>query len=42
MLLMKGSEFKNILVVRLTALGDVVHVLPSVKALRRRFPEAGR
>jgi lipopolysaccharide heptosyltransferase I len=30
----------EILVVRLSSLGDVVHTLPAVSALRRRFPEA--
>jgi lipopolysaccharide heptosyltransferase I len=29
----------NILVVRLSSLGDLVHTLPAVAALRRRFPE---
>ena len=30
----------RILVVRLSALGDLVHTLPTVAALRRRFPDA--
>ena len=30
----------RILVVRLSALGDLVHTLPAVAALRRRFPDA--
>jgi lipopolysaccharide heptosyltransferase I len=30
----------NILIVKLSALGDVVHTLPSLNALRRRYPEA--
>ena len=30
----------NILVVRLGALGDVVHTIPAVAALRRQFPGA--
>ena len=30
----------SILIVRLSALGDVIHVLPSLAALRRAFPEA--
>jgi len=31
---------RSILIVRLSALGDVVHVLPSLAALRRAFPTA--
>jgi lipopolysaccharide heptosyltransferase I len=31
----------NILIVRLGALGDVVHAIPAVAALRRVFPDAG-
>ncbi|MFH1080929.1 MAG: glycosyltransferase family 9 protein [Pseudomonadota bacterium] len=30
----------NILIVKLSAIGDVVHTLPSVAALRKRFPNA--
>ncbi len=30
----------NILIVKLSAVGDVIHTLPSLAALRRRFPEA--
>ena len=30
----------NILIVRLSSIGDVVHTLPSLVALRRHFPEA--
>src|SRR6478735_7868717 len=30
----------NILIVRLSALGDVVHAIPAAAALRRAFPEA--
>ncbi|MHC4660498.1 MAG: glycosyltransferase family 9 protein [Planctomycetota bacterium] len=37
---MRNREFKNILMVRLTALGDVVHVLPSLRALRKKYPGA--
>jgi lipopolysaccharide heptosyltransferase I len=45
-LLCRGSEANlalvgtNILVVRLSSLGDLVHTLPAVAALRRRFPDA--
>jgi len=31
---------KRLLVVRLGALGDLVHTLPAVSALRRTFPDA--
>ena len=34
------SEPRSILIVRLTALGDVIHVLPSLAALRRAMPDA--
>ncbi|NQU44902.1 glycosyltransferase family 9 protein [bacterium] len=30
----------SILIVRLSAIGDVVHTLPGLRALRRRFPDA--
>ena len=30
----------NILIVKLSAIGDVIHTLPSLGALRRRYPEA--
>src|SRR4051794_10763021 len=30
----------NILIVRLSALGDVVHAIPAAAALRRAFPQA--
>ena len=30
----------SILVVRLSSIGDLVHTLPAVAALRQRFPEA--
>ena len=31
----------NILIVRLGALGDVVHAVPAAAALRKAFPDAG-
>jgi heptosyltransferase I len=34
------SEGPSILVVRLSSLGDLIHTLPAVAALRRRFPDA--
>ncbi|MDD5712982.1 MAG: glycosyltransferase family 9 protein [Smithellaceae bacterium] len=30
----------NILIVKLSAIGDVIHTLPSLSALRKRFPQA--
>jgi len=30
----------NILLVKLSSIGDVVHTLPSLAALRKRYPEA--
>jgi lipopolysaccharide heptosyltransferase I len=36
----KQTKFNNILIVRLSALGDVVHCLPALDALRRHFPNA--
>ena len=30
----------NILIVKLSAIGDVIHTLPALNALRRRFPDA--
>ena len=37
-----GSERKieRLLIVRLSAMGDVIHTLPAVHALREAFPEA--
>lgn len=35
-----GSAPRSILVVRLSSIGDLVHTLPAVAALRRHFPEA--
>ncbi len=34
------DNLRNILVVRLGAMGDIVHVMPAVKNLRREFPAA--
>ncbi len=30
----------NILIIRLSAIGDVVHVLPALRLLRSHFPES--
>jgi heptosyltransferase I len=34
-----GKQFQRILVVRLSAMGDVIHTLPAVHFLREHFPE---
>ena len=36
----RQTKFKNILIIRLSALGDVAHCLPALDALRRHFPDA--
>ena len=33
-----GPRFKSLLVVRLSAMGDIIHTLPAVAALREAFP----
>src|SRR5207244_11888587 len=33
-------DFSRILIIKPSSLGDVVHALPTVAALRRRFPSA--
>jgi heptosyltransferase I len=35
-----GNKIERILIVRLSAMGDVIHTLPAVHFLRERFPEA--
>jgi ADP-heptose:LPS heptosyltransferase len=40
MLQLASDEVRKILIVRTSALGDVVHTLPSLSALRRTFPAA--
>ncbi|MGA9797949.1 MAG: lipopolysaccharide heptosyltransferase I [Terriglobales bacterium] len=35
-----GSKIERLLIVRLGAMGDVIHTLPAVAALRAAFPEA--
>jgi len=37
---MKNSEPKNILIIKPSALGDIVHALPVLNSLRGRFPDA--
>jgi heptosyltransferase-1 len=36
----EGPEKVNILIVKLSAIGDVIHTLPALAALRRRYPDA--
>ena len=36
----KGPEKLNILIVKLSAIGDVIHTLPSLAALRKLYPDA--
>jgi len=35
-----GRDFEKILLIKLSAMGDVVHTIPLFNALRRRYPEA--
>jgi len=35
----RAAQIKRLLVVRLSAMGDVIHTLPAVAALRKAFPE---
>jgi lipopolysaccharide heptosyltransferase I len=37
---LRTRDFKKILLIKLSALGDVVHTLPLLNALRRRYPSA--
>ena len=37
---MKLMEYKNILIIKMSSLGDILHTLPFAAALRQRFPEA--
>lgn len=37
---MNNKEYTNILIVKLSSLGDVIHALPCAAALRTRFPNA--
>jgi len=31
---------ENFLIIRLSSLGDIIHTLPSLAALRKKFPKA--
>ena len=35
-----SEAFKNILIIKPSALGDIVHTLPALRALRKSFPDA--
>jgi heptosyltransferase I len=35
-----STQIKRLLIVRLSAMGDVIHTLPAVRALREAFPQA--
>jgi heptosyltransferase-1 len=37
---LKSRDFKKILLIKLSALGDVVHTIPALNKLRRRYPNA--
>ncbi len=37
---MKEAAYKNILIVKMSSLGDVVHALPALYVLRRTYPDA--
>ena len=36
----KNKDYKNILIIKMSSLGDVLHTLPAVAALRKGFPKA--
>jgi heptosyltransferase-1/heptosyltransferase-2 len=36
----RNREYKNILIIKMSSLGDVLHTLPTVAALRKGFPKA--
>ena len=37
---LRRREFRKILLIKLSAVGDVVHTLPVLNKLRRRYPNA--
>ena len=37
---LRERDFKKILLIKLSALGDVVHTIPVLNKLRRRYPDA--
>ena len=34
------KEYQNIAIVKLSAIGDIVHALPVASALRKRYPKS--
>lgn len=38
--MMKQKAYKNILIIKMSSLGDVIHALPSLYVLRKTYPEA--
>ncbi|HUK29808.1 MAG TPA: hypothetical protein VLV89_01765, partial [Candidatus Acidoferrum sp.] len=36
----EANNFERLLIVRLSAMGDVIHTLPAVQAVRNEFPQA--
>ena len=36
----KNMEYKNILLIKMSSLGDILHTLPFAAALRKRYPKA--
>src|SRR5689334_17991550 len=37
---LRTREFRNILLIKLSAVGDVIHTIPVLNKLRRRYPSA--
>ena len=37
---LRNRDFKKILLIKLSAIGDVVHTFPVLNKLRRRYPKA--
>lgn len=35
-----GNDYKNILIIKMSSLGDIIHALPSLYALRQLYPDA--
>jgi len=37
---LKSRDFRKILLIKLSAVGDVIHTIPLLNALRQRYPSA--